>query len=73
MIRDLMESFSELRVMEKQENPEGKSLTITFLFEDSSSIQLQFVGQCMEYEGAFYSLYTELGFSHYVDQIKEGK
>ena len=72
-IHDLMESFAELRVMEKQENPEGKSLTITFLFEDSSNIQLRFVGQYMEYEGNFYSLYTKLGFFRYVDQIKEGK
>ena len=72
-IHDLMESFAELRVMEKQENPEGKNLTVTFLFEDSSKVQLQFIGQCMEYEGAYYSLFTELGFFRYVDQIKEGK
>ena len=73
MISDLLGTFRDLRVMEVQEKPEGNELTVIFIFEDNSKVQIVFVNQQMEYEGKYYSLYTENGFFRYIDQVKEGK
>ena len=73
MITDLTGSFADFRIMEEQEKPEGNELTVTFVFEDNSEVQILFIGECLGYEGKYYSLYTENGFFHYVEQVKEGK
>ena len=72
-IDDLMQAFRDLRVMEETEKPEGTDLVATFVPEDSGQVQVHFIGECLEYEGKFYTLWTRAGFFMELDWITKGK
>lgn len=71
-IDDLMQAFRGLRVLEETEKPEGTDLVATFVLEDSSQIRVHFIGECLEYEGKFYTLWTRAGFFMEIDRITKG-
>ena len=71
-IDDLMQAFRDLRVLEETEKPEGTDLVATFVLEDSSQVRVHFIGECLEYEGKFYALWTRAGFFMEIDRITKG-
>jgi hypothetical protein len=71
-IRDILLGIEDIRVLEEKKEPEGQDLTVTFVLEDSSQVQMHFVNQCLEYEESFYSLF-DFYFFKYVGLIKKGE